>query len=127
MKVFIFATLVAAVAVAGAFARVAAAAPKPHIMTVLMDDVGWYDTQINNPNSDATPHIGELAGAGIRLGRHYAYSVCSPTRRSILSGRFPVTLGMGQAARQVSALTISRCLSLSYLRSSTGRGTLVIS
>ena len=85
------------VAVAGAFTHVAAAAPKPHIMTVLMDDVGWYDTQINNPNSDATPHIGELADAGIRLGRHYAFTVCSPTRRSILSGRFPVTLGAGQA------------------------------
>jgi len=84
-------------AATGAFARVAGA-PKPHIMIVLMDDVGWYDTQINNPDSDATPHIGELAGAGIRLGRHYAYSVCSPTRRSILSGRFPVTLGAGQAS-----------------------------
>ena len=76
----------------------ASAAPKPHIMIVLMDDVGWYDTQINNPDSDATPHIGELADAGIRLGRHYAFAVCSPTRRSILSGRFPVTLGSGQAA-----------------------------
>jgi len=81
-----------------AAAAVATPAPKPHIMIALMDDVGWYDTQINNPNSDATPHIGELADAGIRLGRHYAYSVCSPTRRSILSGRFPVTLGAGQAS-----------------------------
>ena len=83
-------------AATGTFARVAAA-PKPHIMIVLMDDVGWYDTQINNPDADATPHIGELADAGIRLGRHYAYTVCSPTRRSILSGRFPATLGAGQA------------------------------
>ena len=95
-----FAALVAAmsvIAVAAVQGARAAAAPQPHIMTVLMDDVGWYDTQINNPDSDATPHIGELADAGIRLSRHYAYSVCSPTRRSILSGRFPVTLGAGQA------------------------------
>lgn len=80
-----------------AFAPVGAA-PKPHIMIVLMDDVGWYDTQINNPDSDATPHIGELADAGIRIDRHYAYLLCSPTRRSILSGRFPATLGWSQAS-----------------------------
>ena len=98
MKLPTLATLVAAMSViAVAAVHGAAAAPQPHIMTVLMDDVGWYDTQINNPDSDATPHIGELADAGIRLSRHYAFMVCSPTRRSILSGRFPVTLGAGQA------------------------------
>ena len=71
--------------------------PKPKtIMTVIIDDLGWADLQPRNPVSP-TPHIGQLAYEGIELLQHYAYMFCSPTRRSILSGRFPVHIWGHQA------------------------------
>lgn len=60
------------------------------------DDLGFADTQMNNPFSP-TPHIGELAYSGVKLLQYHAYMYCSPTRRSILSGRFPIHLGTEQA------------------------------
>jgi len=60
------------------------------------DDLGWADTQTRNPFSP-TPHIGMLAYQGIDLLQHHVYKYCSPTRRSILSGRFPVHIWGDQA------------------------------
>jgi len=65
-----------------------AAAPRPHFVFVLADDLGWYDTAVHNPNSP-TPTLAELAKDGLTLDRHYVFRYCSPTRRSFLSGRFP--------------------------------------
>jgi arylsulfatase A-like enzyme len=65
-----------------------AAATPPHIITVLADDLGWFDTQVHNPASP-TPAIGSLSRQGIVLERAYVFRYCSPTRRSFLSGRFP--------------------------------------
>ena len=70
---------------------------KPHIVTLLADDMGWFDSQVHNPDSFMTPNLGSLARSGIRLLRHYTYKLCSPTRRSILSGRFPAHISGGQA------------------------------
>ena len=74
----------------------AAAAPPKYVVTVLIDDAGWYDTTVNNPESP-TPRLQELADQGIRLDRHYAYMLCSPSRRSFLSGRYPVSISGQQA------------------------------
>lgn len=66
-------------------------------MSIFIDDLGFYDTQVYNENSP-TPHIGELAHAeGMILLRHYTYKYCSPTRRAFLSGRFPVHMTGMQA------------------------------
>jgi arylsulfatase A-like enzyme len=73
-----------------------AATPPKTILTVLIDDLGFNDLQTHNPLSP-TPHIGSLARSGLELTQYHAYMYCSPTRRSILSGRFPVHLGTYQA------------------------------
>jgi arylsulfatase A-like enzyme len=61
----------------------------------LADDLGWYDTQIYNPDSP-TPRILNLTNEGIRLDHHYVFRYCSPTRRSFLTGRFPNHVNTGQ-------------------------------
>jgi len=72
-------------------------AEKPKvILTLMVDDLGYYDTAVNNPLAP-TPHVGKLADQGLRLDRHYTYWFCSPTRRSFLSGRFPAHISGGQA------------------------------
>lgn len=63
-------------------------APRPHIVMVIADDLGFYDTEVYNENSP-TPNLLALSKSGMRLDRHYVFRYCSPTRRSFLSGRFP--------------------------------------
>ena len=65
-----------------------AAAPRPNLLIFMADDLGWYDTSIYNPVAP-TPTIKNLSDAGLRLDHHYVFRYCSPTRRSLLSGRFP--------------------------------------
>ena len=45
-----------------------------------------------NPEA-RTPTLNRLALEGVRLERHYVYKFCSPTRGSLLSGRYPFRLG----------------------------------
>ena len=66
------------------------------IVTIVIDDLGHYDTAVYNPASP-TPALKALADGGVRLGRHYTYKFCSPTRRSFLSGRLPVHMTGAQA------------------------------
>ena len=70
---------------------------RPHIVTVITDDMGFADTQVHNPDSFMTAQFGELARSGITLTRHHTYLWCSPTRRSFMTGRFPVHITGSQA------------------------------
>lgn len=62
-----------------------AAAPPKAIVTILIDDLGSYDTAVNNPDIGwLTPNLEKLShGEGLRLSRFYVNKFCSPTRRSV--------------------------------------------
>ena len=84
--------------VASTMVTFVSAAPRPHIVSFLVDDLGRYDTSVFNPTLKAeTPAIDQLARSGIVLDRFYVYMYCSPTRRSMLSGRFPTSINANQA------------------------------
>ena len=78
---------------------VSAAAPPKMITTILIDDLGSYDTAVNNPDiAWLTPTLQKLSHEeGLRLNRFYVNKYCSPTRRAYLTGRFPVSVSMIQA------------------------------
>ncbi|MCX6300134.1 MAG: arylsulfatase [Bacteroidetes bacterium] len=63
----------------------------PNIVYILADDLGFGDVSINNPQSKInTPHIDGLAQQGMRFtDAHTTSSVCTPSRYSILTGRYP--------------------------------------
>ncbi len=63
---------------------------KPNIIFILSDDLGYGDVQCNNPKGKIpTPNIDRLAQQGIRFTDAHALSaVCTPTRYSILTGRY---------------------------------------
>ena len=61
----------------------------PHIVFALIDDLGWHDVGHHNAELH-TPHMNALLLEGIELDRHYAYRFCSPTRSSLMSGRYPM-------------------------------------
>eukprot|EP00051_Salpingoeca_urceolata_P006710 m.88792 g.88792 ORF g.88792 m.88792 type:complete len:538 (-) comp14955_c0_seq2:2873-4486(-) len=70
--------------------------PKPHLVMILQDDLGFYDTDVfgNNPAAHSySGNISGLAAKGIRLTNHYTHWHCSPTRRSFISGRLPIHHG----------------------------------
>lgn len=74
----------------------AAAAARPNVVLILADDLGYMDVHANNPNTFyETPHLDALAKSGMRFTAGYAACpVCSPTRASIMSGRYPPRIGI---------------------------------
>ncbi|NLE59689.1 MAG: sulfatase, partial [Planctomycetes bacterium] len=69
----------------------AAQAQRPSFVFFLVDDLGYMDIGANNPDTFyETPNIDRLAARGMRFTQGYAANpVCSPTRYSILTGRYP--------------------------------------
>jgi len=78
----------------------------PHIVVVMVDDLGWSAVNFNlDPRQRAyheasessdngyelpqTPAIDALARNGVVLKRHYAAKMCAPSRSSFMTGRFP--------------------------------------
>ncbi|MCY3971560.1 MAG: sulfatase [Acidobacteria bacterium] len=90
------AILAAAVCVA-CLAACAAEAPAepPNVVFLLVDDLGAMDIGAFNPDTFyETPNIDRLASGGVRFTRGYAANpVCSPTRFSIMTGRYPTRVG----------------------------------
>lgn len=68
-----------------------AMAEKPNFLFILVDDLGYMDIGANNPNCFyETPNIDRLATEGMRFTDGYAANpVCSPTRYSIMTGKYP--------------------------------------
>ena len=66
------------------------AAEKPNIIVILADDQGFGDLAANNPQSKiATPNLDALARGGLRFtDGHTSSGVCTPTRYSLLTGRY---------------------------------------
>lgn len=63
---------------------------KPNIILCMTDDQGWYETSYNGHLELKTPELDKMAAAGIRFDRFYAaFPLCSPTRASCLTGRYP--------------------------------------
>lgn len=69
--------------------------PKPNFIFILVDDLGWTDLGCYNSSFYETPNIDRLAAAGTLFTNAYAASpVCSPTRASILTGKYPSRVGI---------------------------------
>ena len=74
-------------------ATAAALPQKPHIVHIVADDLGYNDLGITNGNKTQTPAIDALIRGGVRLTSYYTFRVCSPTRASIMTGRYPWGVG----------------------------------
>lgn len=70
-----------------------AEATRPNVLFILADDLGWRDVGCYGSTFYETPSIDGLAAAGARFTNAYAACpVCSPTRASILTGKYPARL-----------------------------------
>lgn len=73
-----------------AMSPAAAANDRPNVILVLADDLGYGDVSAYNPEGKIpTPHIDRLTREGMRFtDAHTASGVCTPTRYSLLTGRY---------------------------------------
>ena len=63
---------------------------KPNVILFLIDDLGWSDIGINGSTFYETPFLDRMAKEGAQFTDAYAASpVCSPSRASILTGKYP--------------------------------------
>ncbi|MGD8501257.1 MAG: sulfatase [Phycisphaerales bacterium] len=69
--------------------------PRPNFVFILVDDLGWADVGCYGGDLHETPNIDRLARQGMRFTDAYAAApVCSPTRASIMTGKYPARLHM---------------------------------
>lgn len=70
------------------------AAPKPHIVYILIDDWGWSNWGTHRVNDSLpeiqTPNLDALAADGVLLDRFYTHKFCGPSRAALQSGRLPI-------------------------------------
>jgi arylsulfatase A-like enzyme len=70
---------------------------RPNFVFILVDDMGWRDAGCFGSAFYETPNIDRLAAQGMRFTDAYAACpVCSPTRASIMTGKYPARLGITQ-------------------------------
>lgn len=73
---------------------------QPNIIFLLADDLGYGDLSCYGSQSIETPNIDALACRGMRFTQFYAGSaVCSPSRASLLTGKFPLRFNVRQHFR----------------------------
>ena len=71
--------------------------PKPNVVIILADDLGYGDISCYNPNQVKTASIDRLAKEGVRLTDFYVPTPYSaPSRATLLTGRFPLRHGLTQ-------------------------------
>ena len=93
----VLAVVVAASTTTPRHAAQVTAAPRPNVVVILADDLGYsdigpYGAEVHTPNLDA------LARQGVRFRQFYNNAKCSPTRASLLTGLYPHEAGMGDLA-----------------------------
>ena len=90
----------------------APAAPKPNIVHIMVDDLGWQDIASHKIDGNAiyeTPHLDRLTREGRRFtDAHSPAPTCAPSRVSFLRGQYPVNTGVyhvqgGRIPRPLSA------------------------
>ena len=70
------------------------AAPKPNLIVIMADDLGYADVGFNGCLDIPTPHIDSIASRGVKCTSGYvAYAVCGPSRAGFMTGRYPQRFG----------------------------------
>ena len=90
MKIFV--NVIVFVYLTNLVVSVASLSRKPHILFVLVDDLGWSDVSFHG-SKIKTPNVDKLATEGVILDNYYVQPICTPTRASLLSGRYPIHTG----------------------------------
>ena len=93
---FLHAGVTTSALVAGARVGQPAPAPRPNVLFILADDLGYGDLSCYGRPDYRTPVVDALAGQGMKFTSAYAAApVCTPTRCALATGRYPQRLDVG--------------------------------
>ena len=82
------------------WASIATAAPRPNILLIVSDDQGYNDLGCIGSKPLITPTLDRLAAEGVRATSFYvAWPACTPSRASVMTGRYPQRNGMTDLVR----------------------------
>lgn len=77
------------------YAKLVKAQGKPNVLVIVADDFGWADTGFQGSEFYETPNLDRLAAKGMMFTDGYAAcGVCSPSRASLLTGRYTPRSGV---------------------------------
>src|SRR5512137_1390234 len=79
-------------------AMAAIAARKPNVIVFLVDDMGWMDCGVYGSKYYETPNMDRFATRAMRFTDAYAQPLCSPTRASLLTGKYTARHGITSAS-----------------------------
>lgn len=87
-------------------AQVAAPAPRPNVIVIMADDLGYADVSSYGVNRIPTPNIDRIGAEGVKFTDGYVTApVCSPSRAGLQTGRYQTRFGFefnnGPAARDI--------------------------
>jgi arylsulfatase A-like enzyme len=74
-----------------------ARADRPNVVLIITDDVGYGDFGAYGATDIQTPNVDRLSREGVRLTDFYAAPTCTPTRASLITGRYQQRVGLEQA------------------------------
>ena len=64
--------------------------PRPNVVLIIADDLAWDDSGAYGNSKVRTPNIDQLAREGLKFTRAFVtISSCSPSRASLITGRYP--------------------------------------
>ena len=69
--------------------RAAGTEPRPNIIVILADDIGYGDVECNGATRVPTPYLDQLSEQGVRFSdAHSPAATCTPTRYALLTGEY---------------------------------------
>ncbi len=93
-----------------------AAERRPNVILIMTDDQGWGDVSFHDNPRIETPNLDALAKQSLELTRFYVCPVCSPTRASLMTGRYNYRTGaidtyLGRSTMVAEEVTLAEMLS----------------
>lgn len=115
MKADLRPLLLVAFALSSAHAHARPAAHRPNVLLIMTDDQGYGDLGFHGNAQIETPNLDRLARESVRLTRFYVSPVCTPTRASLMTGRYNFRTGaidtfMGRAMLHPGEVTLAQML-----------------
>jgi len=94
---------------------VAATSAPPHILFIVSDDLGWDDLGFRS-HQIRTPTLDKLASEGRVLNHYYVQDVCSPSRATFQTGRYPLHTTVNDWLRGTGVLPLNETITPQKLK-----------